>query len=164
MADQKIAPISVVPIGFVKSSRKKMHDDQWDREKSYIELDANQFSVDALAGLELFSHIEVIFFMDRVEQKKIETGSRHPRNDNQLPRVGIFAQRGKNRPNRIGATVCAINKIDGHKIYIQGLDAIDQTPVLDVKPWVTEFGPRGMTRQPQWASQLMKNYWNSNPE
>lgn len=73
--------------------------------------------------------------------------------------MGIFAQRGKNRPNQFGATVGRILKIDGLTIWLEGLDAIDGSPVLDIKPWVKEFGPRGEVKQPEWMSELMKGYW-----
>ena len=59
------------------------------------------------------------------------------------PKVGIFAQRGKNRPNQIGVTICKIVSVEGLSVHVEGLDAIDGTPVLDLKPWVAEFGPRG---------------------
>jgi tRNA (Thr-GGU) A37 N-methylase len=73
--------------------------------------------------------------------------------------VGIFAQRGKNRPNRIGVTVCRIVSVSGRRIEVEGLDAIDGTPVLDIKPVMAEFLPRGEIRQPDWSSELMKDYW-----
>jgi len=75
------------------------------------------------------------------------------------PLVGIFAQRGKNRPNRIGLTTCAILKVEGTRLHVRGLDAIDGTPVLDIKPVMREFLPRGEVRQPEWASELMAEYW-----
>jgi len=102
----------------------------------------------------------VIYVFDRVEAAKIETGARHPRNNVAWPKVGIFAQRGKNRPNRIGTTVCRIDRIEGLRLDVTGLDAIDGTPVLDLKPWVLEFGPRGEVRQPAWMDELMRSYWS----
>ncbi len=153
--------ISIRPIGAVCSSRKLVKDDDWDSEKMYVELDSSQFSEEALAGLLDFSHAEIIFYMDRVEPAKIETSARHPRGNLEWPKVGIFAQRGKNRPNQIGTTICKIVGIQGRVIYLEGLDAIDGTPVLDIKPWVAEFGPRGPTVQPKWISELMQGYWKS---
>jgi tRNA (adenine37-N6)-methyltransferase len=151
--------ITMKPIGTVRSSRKQIADDQWEREHAWIELDAAQFSADALLGLGEFSHVEVIFYMNRAAPERIEVGARHPRNNFQWPRVGIFAQRGKDRPNHIGITRCKIARIDGRKVYVQGLDAVDETPVLDLKPWVAEFGPRGELRQPPWVTELMTGYW-----
>jgi tRNA (Thr-GGU) A37 N-methylase len=87
------------------------------------------------------------------------TGARHPRNNTAWPRVGIFAQRGKNRPNRIGSTICRVLRIDGRELYVAELDAIDKTPVLDIKPVMAEFLPREPVRQPRWSQELMSRYW-----
>jgi len=154
-----MSPLTLLPIGTVRSSRLLPEDDLWDAVTSSVELDASRFSPEALAGLESFSHVEVLFVMDRVEDARIETGARHPRNNAAWPRVGIFAQRGKNRPNRIGATLCRILRVDGLSLHLQGLDAIDGSPVLDLKPWVQEFGPRGEIHQPAWIGELMERYW-----
>lgn len=150
--------ISMETIGVVRSSRSEVRDDSWDSEQAHIALDA-RFGADALDGLETFSHVEVLFYMDRVEPTKIETGARHPRNNQDWPRVGIFAQRGKNRPNQIGATICRVLRVDGTRLHLEGLDAIDGTPALDIKPWVREFGPRGDVQQPAWMDELMRGYW-----
>ncbi len=131
----------------------------WDAVVAAIELDASQFTADALAGLDAFSHVEVLYLFDRVDPDEVEKGARHPRENQAWPRVGIFAQRGKNRPNRIGMTVCAIHSVDGLHVHVTGLDAVDGTPVLDIKPWVREFGPRGEVRQPEWMGELMRAYW-----
>jgi len=136
-----------------------VEDDSWDSEKVHIELDNSHFSDEALVGLKEFSHVEIIFYMDQVDPSKIEQAARHPRNNLEWPKVGIFAQRGKNRPNQIGATVCRILKVEGMKLYLEGLDVVDGSPVLDIKPWITEFAPRGPVYQPQWISELMKKYW-----
>jgi len=151
--------IALVPVGVVRSDRKVVLDDDWDSVPALVELEQSRFSPEALAGLDTFSHVEVVFLMDRVAPVRIELGTRHPRNNPAWPRVGIFAQRAKNRPNRIGTTICRIQRIDGLKIHLTGLDAVDGSPVLDLKPWVRELGPRGEVRQPAWVSELMENYW-----
>lgn len=158
MSAIKAKDIILKPIGFVSSSRREVKDDYWDREECYIEL-TKELNKESFYGLSDFSHVEVIFFMDQVKQEKIVRDARHPRNRDDWPKVGIFAQRGKNRPNQLGLTICEILRIDGKKLYLKGLDAVDGTSVLDIKPWVGEFGPRGNLRQPQWISELMKQYW-----
>jgi tRNA (Thr-GGU) A37 N-methylase len=85
--------------------------------------------------------------------------ARHPRGNKDWPEVGIFAQRAKDRPNRLGVTVCQVLSIEESTIRVSGLDAIDGTPVVDIKPWMAEFGPRGQVVQPEWSSELMKDYW-----
>jgi tRNA-Thr(GGU) m(6)t(6)A37 methyltransferase TsaA len=151
----------IEPIGVVRSSRAALEDDHWGAVTAHIELDAARFGPDALASLDTFSHVEVLFVMDRVPGSKIEVGARHPRNNPDWPKVGIFAQRGKNRPNRIGATICRVDRVEGLRVHVTGLDAVDGTPVVDLKPWVREFGPRGEVRQPQWMEELMKDYWGA---
>jgi len=102
-------------IGFVHSDRKTPEDDGWDVVRCFVELD-EPFSPEALAGLDAFSHVEVVFFMDRVHADRIETCARHPRDNRNWPKVGIFAQGGKSRPNRIGTTICRVDRIEGLRI------------------------------------------------
>lgn len=148
----------VKPIGRVRSPRKDLRDDFWGKVDAEIVL-ADHLPDEAFAGLADFSHVEVIFLMDRVDPAKVETGARHPRERMDWPLVGIFAQRGKARPNRIGLTRAAIQKVEGRVLLLRGLDAVDATPVLDIKPWMREFAPIGQTRQPQWATELMADYY-----
>lgn len=148
----------VRPIAFVRSPRKDLSDDFWGAVEAEIVLEP-AFSDEALFGLADFSHVEVIFLMDRVDPAKVETGARHPRERKDWPLVGIFAQRGKARPNRIGLTRATIVAVEGRVLRVRGLDAIDGTPVLDVKPWMDEFAPIGATRQPEWARELMRDYF-----
>jgi tRNA (Thr-GGU) A37 N-methylase len=118
------------------------------------------FTVESLQGLAEFSHVEVIFLFDRVAADKIVTDARHPRNNPNWPRVGIFAQRGKNRPNRLGTTICPLLKVEGRSLLVAELDAINGTPVMDLKPLMKEFLPRTEIRQPPWSIELMKDYWS----
>ena len=145
-------------IGVVRAARQTPEDDDWGGSEATIELAAH-LGDDALLGLDAFSHVEVLYVFDRVPLTKIETGARHPRNNAAWPRVGIFAQRGKNRPNRIGASVARIVRLEGRRLVVAELDAIDGTPVLDLKPVMREFLPRGEVVQPAWATELMRDYW-----
>ncbi|HEY4943626.1 MAG TPA: SAM-dependent methyltransferase [Rhizomicrobium sp.] len=151
--------IVLKPIGFVRGGRAEPIDDAWDGVEAAIELDAGQFKPDATASLGDFSHIEVVFHFNLVPGDEINSGARHPRGRSDWPLVGIFAQRGKGRPNRIGVTVCALVAVDGLKLAVRGLDAIAGTPVLDIKPVMTGFLPRGRVREPDWARELMAGYW-----
>jgi len=151
--------ITMRPIGFVRGGRAEPIDDDWDSVETTIDLDASQFKPDATASLSDFSHIEVVYNFNQVPDNEINTGARHPRGRKDWPLVGIFAQRGKGRPNRIGVTVCRLLAVDGLTLRVRGLDAIDGTPVLDIKPVMTGFLPRGEIREPQWAKELMAGYW-----
>ena len=145
-------------IGFVRNARQVVEDDTWGEVVSTIEL-TDWLGADALDGIEEFSHAEVIFYFDQVDEAKIQTGARHPRNNPDWPRVGILSQRGKNRPNRLGVTMVKILRREAKTLFVIGLDAVDGTPVLDVKPVMREFLPRGNVRQPNWVGELMKDYW-----
>jgi tRNA (Thr-GGU) A37 N-methylase len=146
-------------VGHVRGGRIAPIDDDWGASRARIELDAARFTPVALAGLADFSHAEVIFLFDQVGEGEIEYGARHPRGRPDWPLVGIFAQRGRNRPNRLGSCVCRIAAVDGLHLHVEGLDAIDGTPVLDIKPVLTGFLPRGEIHEPDWAAEIMKDYW-----
>jgi tRNA (adenine37-N6)-methyltransferase len=150
---------TLTPIGHVEGGRDQAIDDDWGASRASIRLDPDRFTSEALLGLDGFSHAEVIFLFDRVGEGEITTSARHPRGNPDWPRVGIFAQRGKNRPNRLGVTVCRIVAVDGLTLDVEGLDAIDGTPVLDIKPVMAGFLPRGAVREPDWARAIMAGYW-----
>jgi tRNA-Thr(GGU) m(6)t(6)A37 methyltransferase TsaA len=148
------------PIGTVRSPRTEPVDDGWDLIDSRIELDPSMLDPDATEGLLDFSHIEVVYVFDRVDEGEVTRGARVPRGNPAWPTIGILAQRPKARPNRIGTTVCELMAVrPGGVIEVRGLDAIDGTPVLDIKPYYAEFGPRGDVRQPAWTHELMADYW-----
>jgi len=146
-------------VGLVRSPVREQVDDVWGGVTSVIEMDGGAVGADSCCGLEEFSHIEVLFHMHRVPADRIETNARHPRGRVEWPAVGIFAQRGRTRPNRIGASVCRLVKVDGLRLTVLDLDAIDGTPVIDVKPYMAEFGPKGEVRQPGWSRELMAEYF-----
>ena len=152
-------PVTLSPVGWVRSPRSVIDDDHWGGVQAVISLDST-YPADALAGLAGFTHLEVIYHFHLVPPEKIETGARHPRNNPAWPQVGIFAQRGKNRPNRLGLSRCELTAIDGTDLHVRGLDAVDGTPVLDIKPYMKEFGPRGEVGQPAWTSELMREYYS----
>jgi tRNA-Thr(GGU) m(6)t(6)A37 methyltransferase TsaA len=154
-----MSAFSVTAIGQVRGGRKEAVDDQWGKSRAAIDLDPTAFGPEALQGLEAFSHIEVIYVFDKVAPETVETGARRPRGREDWPLVGIFAQRGKNRPNRLGACICKIIGVQGLSVAVEGLDAIDGTPVLDIKPVLLGFLPREPVREPVWAAEIMAAYW-----
>lgn len=151
--------IVLKPIGWVRTQRQSPKDDFWGGTLSWIELDPEQFTSDALLGIESFSHLEIIYFFHQVDTAQIQTSARHPRNNTCWPKVGIFSQRAKGRPNRLGLSRCLLLKVTGLTLHVQNLDALDQSPVLDLKPYLKEFGPQGEVIQPSWATELMQNYY-----
>ena len=152
--------IAMRPIGRVMSARDEAIDDDWDSVETTIVLDPAELKADAAAGLDAFSHIVVTYVFDRVGEQEIERGARHPRGRTDWPKVGILAQRAKNRPNRIGITTCRLLGVNGLTLRVEGLDAIDGTPVIDIKPHMSGFDPRGPIREPGWSRELMARYWD----
>ena len=153
--------IEIRPIGYVRGGRTEPFNDDWDSVTAAIELDTDWLGADAIAELDTFSHAVVLFRFHKTDPAKIVTGARHPRNNPDLPLAGIFAQRGHFRPNLLGSTVCRVLGIEGASVQVQGLDAIDGTPVLDIKPFMRAFAPRGEIREPDWVDQVMGNYWKN---
>ena len=151
--------IPIRPIGYVRGGRASPTDDGWQASEACIDLDTDEFGAEALAGLAAFSHVEVLFHFHAAHESDVTKGARHPRGNTAWPKVGIFAQRGKDRPNRIGATICELLSVHGTTLTLRGLDAIDGTPVIDIKPVLTGFLPRGAVREPNWAKELMRKYW-----
>lgn len=155
-----MSKIELAAIGRVVSPVASGRDDHWGKVESEIHLDPAQFHASSLAGLEEFSHVEVFFYFDKLKDDEIVTGQRHPRNNPCWPKVGIFAQRGRVRPNRIGATICELVAVHGLTARVRGLDAFDGSPVLDLKPVMAEFLPgRSAVREHRWARELMTTYF-----
>jgi tRNA-Thr(GGU) m(6)t(6)A37 methyltransferase TsaA len=150
---------TLVPIARVVGGREAVRDDDWGPVTATLRLDGARFGPEALAGLAAFSHLEVVYLFDRVDPDAVERGARHPRGNPDWPSVGIFAQRAKDRPNRLGVSRCRLVTVDGLDVRVAGLDAVDGTPVLDIKPYMNEFGPQGPVHQPAWAGELMAGYW-----
>lgn len=152
--------IEIEPVGFVEAVRSRVEDDFWGGAQARISL-TDKFTSAALQGLPEFSHAEIVFQFHSVDPANIVMGARHPRGNKAWPLVGIFAQRGKDRPNRIGCTICQVVRVESTKLYVAELDALDGTPVLDIKPVMQEFLPREEVRQPEWSRELMRDYWLS---
>ena len=76
-----------------------------------------------------------------------------------MPKIGIFSQRAKDRPNPIGVTAVKIVSVGDDYLEVQGLDAIDQTPVLDIKPYYPHYDKIDASEVPEWVNRLMENYF-----
>lgn len=156
-------PITIHPIGVVRSPVREPMDDIWGGLVSTIELDPEVVRVEATVGLEDYSHVQVLFHLHQVRVEDVQFGKRRPRGRKDAQEVGILAQRARVRPNRVGVTTCRLLAVDGLKLTVESLDAIDGTPVIDVKPYMMEFGPKGEVHQPQWATDVMRNYFGKQP-
>lgn len=151
--------ITLSPIGYAYNNRHDVEDDYWGDVMSKIVL-SHSIPEESLAEIDSFSHLEIIYYFHKVSDGAVVNESRHPRNNRELPKVGIFAQRGKNRPNKIGLTTVKLLKVDGRTLYVKGLDCINGTPILDIKPVMSEFLPNEPIIQPEWTKMIMENYWS----
>ena len=149
--------IIIRPVAKVINSRKEIMDDNWSDIISEIEL-LDDIPADSFTGIEAFSHLEIIFYFDKIDASKMSFAS-HPRGNTKYPFTGIFAQRKKDRPNAIGLTTVELLSHNGKKLMVKNLDAINGTPIIDIKPVLKEFMPQGNIRQPEWTHHLMKKYW-----
>lgn len=149
--------VSLQSIATVHNQRKEAIDDNWGEIISTITLAPN-IPTESLAGIDTFSHLEIVFYFDQVPDDKVIFSSR-PRGNPGFPLMGIFAQRKKDRPNKIGLCTVQLLEHNDRSLLVKGLDAIDGSPVLDIKPVFKEFLPSNEIIQPEWVSDLMKKYW-----
>ncbi|MBT4034425.1 MAG: SAM-dependent methyltransferase [Candidatus Marinimicrobia bacterium] len=149
--------IELNPIAFVSNDRDHLRDDDWGEVVSEVRL-RDDLSRELFKGLETFSHVEIVFVFHQIPADKNVPDSRHPRNNQDWPKLGLLAQRSSYHPNPIGLSTAKILDIEGSVLKVQGLDAVNGSPILDIKPVYREFLPED-TIQPQWVSELLKNYW-----
>ena len=148
--------IVMTPIGKVVNEVVNRKDTSWGDDTSSIILD-KQF-VSGLKGLEDFSHAIILFYLDKAQYIKEKHLQRRPQNRDDMPLVGIFSQRGKDRPNRIGMTSVEIVSVSDDTLIVKGLDAVDGTPVLDIKPYYPAYDRKEAT-VPEWVDRLMEHYF-----
>ena len=110
-------------------------------------------------GLDQFSHALILTYLHQVATRDQPVPPRrHPRNRTDMPLLGVFSQRARVRPNPIGVTACEIVAVDSRELIVKGLDAIDGTPVLDVKPYVPIFDRIESPIVPPWVDELLADY------
>lgn len=148
-------------LAVVVGGRTEPTDDFWGGTRSIIRIDAERFPLDATAGLEDFSHLEVIFRFHLTDPTDLHPGARRPRDNPDWPPVGIFGHRNMRRLNWLGVSRCKLIAVDGLDLHVEDLDAVDGTPVMDIKPWFTAMGPRGDIREPEWPNHMLRDYYAS---
>lgn len=151
--------LAMEAIGFVRGGRVEPTKDGWGSNISCLKLRADLFSPAALLEIQSLSHLEVVFYFHLHCYEPTEYGARRPRERPDWPMVGIFAQRARMRPNRIGVSICRLLSVDELTVHVEGLDAVDGTPILDIKPVWSGYLPRGAVVEPDWARDLMARYW-----
>ncbi len=140
-------------IAFIRNERSEAIDDDWSEVVSTIEL-ARDVPDEALEGLADFSHVEVIFLADWADDVPPGPWHRHAQGNSRLPDVGVFAQRNKDRPNRLLLSTVRVESVETRALVVRGLDGIDGTPVLDIKPVYRWSRPEGDVRAPSWSDEL----------
>ena len=148
--------LTVRPIGTVKNHVTDRKDTAWGEDVSDVILD--RAYIGGLKGLEDFSHAIIVFLLDQARFAPEKHLQRRPQNRDDMPLVGIFSQRGKNRPNRIGMTSVEIVAVTDDTLVVKGLDAVDGTPVLDIKPYYPAYDRKDAT-VPEWVDRLMEHYF-----
>jgi tRNA-Thr(GGU) m(6)t(6)A37 methyltransferase TsaA len=143
-------------IGFVRSPVAEGVEEGWGSVTSEVVID--EVYAQGLIGLDAFSHVLVVFYMHRYTYDPDLDLVRRPQGRSDMPEVGIFAQRAKHRPNPIGITAVELVSVEKNVVTVRGLDAIDGTPILDVKPYFPAFDRRE-TVTPGWIDELMKDYF-----
>jgi tRNA-Thr(GGU) m(6)t(6)A37 methyltransferase TsaA len=149
--------IKLNAVATVKNTRKTPIDDFWEAVETEIVL-ADHIPTEAFDNISEFSHLEIIYYFDQVKQEEIVYSGR-PRGNPNYPEIGIFGQRKKDRPNSIGLCTVELLAHNDRTIKVKYLDAIDGTPVLDIKPVFREFEPQKPIEQPSWVTDLMQHYW-----
>ncbi|MFV0394270.1 MAG: tRNA (N6-threonylcarbamoyladenosine(37)-N6)-methyltransferase TrmO [Coprobacillaceae bacterium] len=149
--------MDIVPIGYVKNEIRRRKDEAWGKEISDIIIDIDL--QDGMHGLEDFSHAVIIYHLNQANFKKEDHLQRRPQNRKDMPKDGIFSQRAKNRPNQLGMTTVEICRITDNILTVKGLDAIDGTPILDIKPYYPQYDCKENVKVPSWVNTLMDNYF-----
>ena len=148
--------VTLAVVATVRNGRHDFLDADWGAVESRIEPHPDYLP--ALQGLEAFSHALVVFYMHHAPDDEVPVLRRRPRGRADMPILGVFAQRGRMRPNPIGVTPATIVAVTAEAVIVRGLDALDGTPVLDLKPYVPVFDRRDAT-VPDWMDRLMLGYF-----
>lgn len=146
--------LRLVPVGRVVRGRPwPPGDEPWEDREAEIEIDAEW--AEALDGLEAFSHVWIVWWLDRAGPAGAPLPRRvHPENRPELPEVGLFATRTPNRPNPLAMTAVRLLERDGTRLRVLGLDACQDTPVLDVKPYLVRGDAIAEAAVPPWLQEL----------
>ncbi len=155
--ERKGDDISFSPIGHVATAARDAVDSGWGEVTSRLVL--NPDYAKGIRGLDQFSHALVVTHLHRASFDAERHIVRRPRGLATMPEIGIFSQRAKDRPNPIGITAVRILGIGEGFLDVRGLDAVDGTPVLDIKPYVPQFDRIDAATVPPWMDKLMEGYF-----
>lgn len=149
--------ITLEVIGYVESPVKDQTDEGWGELEARVVLQPEYR--EGLQGIEQFSHALIVTFLHQALFEPAKHLVRRPRGIDSMPKVGIFAQRAKDRPNPLGVTAVSIVGVEPGVLVVRGLDAIDGTPVVDVKPYYPAYDRVNSAAVPEWVDRLMQGYF-----
>jgi tRNA-Thr(GGU) m(6)t(6)A37 methyltransferase TsaA len=156
---EELPMASFEPIAVVRNRVKEPRMGGWESVESRIVV--RESLAGALDGLEGFSHLMVIFWCHLVTEEARVATHIHPRGDPELPVQGVFATRTQLRPNPIGLSIVPLLSREGNVLRVRGLDAINGTPVLDVKPYVANYDSLPEATMPAWVEALSHRHANT---
>ncbi|WP_425824681.1 TrmO family methyltransferase domain-containing protein [Streptomyces fractus] len=136
--------LQIRPTGTVVEGRTDVADDYWGGIESVIHLDASEFPLDSLQGLEEFPHLVVVWHFNQASPPDIEYNARSPRRSTAWPATGTFARRNHRRPKQLAQSFPRLLKVD-----------------YDLPPYFKQMGPRGSQHQPVWPGEMLADYWTA---
>ena len=144
-------PVSIRPVGVVRNDVRTSRPDGWEQVRSSIIV--REDLAEGLDGIDGYTHIIVVFAFDKIpesEQRlRVQMG-----NDQRIPELGVFATRSQRRPSPVGVSVVRLLRRRGNVLWVSGLDAIDETPVLDLKPYFPNHDAFPAAGLPEWAQAI----------
>ena len=146
----KTNSINLEAIGVVRNELKKPSKEETGKVISEIVIDPDL--AEALDNLDEFSHIIILYWMHKLDHSRGFPVKVHPRGRQDKSPVGVFASRSPNRPNPIGKTTVRLIARQGNKLKVEGLDAIDGTPVIDIKPYLPNYDSAAGGKVPSWIT------------
>ncbi len=147
--------ITLKPIGIVSNGVFDLKPDSADNLISEIIL--NHEYVEALEGIDQFSHLIVVFWMHLIPSNMRHLKKIHPRGRKEIPMRGVLATRTQYRPNPLGIKTVRLLERKENVLKVKGLDALDGTPLLDIKPYDPLYDGAPEAKVPKWIESLHKS-------
>ena len=146
----KDGTIKVKPLGKAKNDVTQPMLPVWKDIVPKIVINKNYAK--GLDGIEDYSHVIIVYWMDKEMECHLK---HHPQGKNDIPFVGIFACRCPQRPNRIAISTVELVGRKGNIITVKGLDIVNGTPILDIKPYTPQYDRVGKAKVPKWVGELI---------
>ncbi|MFC2039504.1 tRNA (N6-threonylcarbamoyladenosine(37)-N6)-methyltransferase TrmO [Chloroflexota bacterium] len=145
------SPMTFKPIGIIRNELRQTASATGDRSDVVSEIVIDSSLTRALDGLEEYSHVTVLWWMHLLTLGEVRLKA-HPMRKEELPPKGIFALRTPQRPNPIGITAVRLLERKDNILRVTGLDALDGSPVIDVKPYIPRYDSVDDAKVPEWIS------------